>query len=241
MLITVDNLDKFWNIRPNGVLHVGAHLAEESKEYSSHGWGVVIWVEAQEKLANELRNSLNPANNIVFQSIIWDIDNEFKRFGVASNSQSSSLLEFNTHSKSYPDIKMVEYIEVQTTRLDTLLSEMSIGNFLNLDIQGAELPAIKSLGKRINEIDYIYTEVNRKEVYADCTMVQDLDEHLAANGFTRMANRWYFREGWGDSLYIRNSVRLNRNMYQKIRFEINTIGFYIKMVLRYTVNTLRIN
>ncbi len=33
-------------------------------------------------------------------------------------------------------------------------------NFLNLDIQGAELKALKSMGDYLNNVDYIYTEVN---------------------------------------------------------------------------------
>lgn len=239
MLITVKELVKFWNIRPTGVLHVGAHLAEESKDYSSHGWGPVIWVEAQEKLANELRNSLDPAANRVFQAVIWDVDNELKRFGVASNSQSSSLLEFSTHSKSYPDIRMVEYFEVQTTRLDSLLFEMPIGNFLNLDIQGAELPAIKSLGNRINEIDYIYTEVNRKEVYSDCTKVEELDRYLKDFGFSRIATRWYLKEGWGDALYVRNSVKLKSSVLAKVFSHLSALKFLIRQLIRNSSNRFR--
>jgi hypothetical protein len=106
VLISVRELEKFWNIHPNGVLHVGAHLAEESEQYSRFSWGKVIWVEAQHNLVRSLKETLNPLHNEVLEAAIWDVDGEVKQFGVASNSQSSSLLDFNTHSESYPDIKI---------------------------------------------------------------------------------------------------------------------------------------
>jgi FkbM family methyltransferase len=176
---------------------------------------------------NILKETLDPTRNSIFEAVIWDVDNELKKFGVASNSQSSSLLEFDTHSESYPDIKMVEYREIRTVRLDSLLVGETIGNFLNLDIQGAELPAIKSLGVRIQEIDFIYTEVNRKELYEKCTRVEELDIYLSDLGFLRKATRWYAREGWGDALYIRESIELNRTLFRKIQFKTGNIRFLL--------------
>ena len=41
-------------------------------------------------------------------------------------------------------------------------------NFLNLDIQGAELKALKSLQDYLHKVDYIYTEVNVDYLYVDC-------------------------------------------------------------------------
>lgn len=238
MLISVKELDKYWKIHPKGVLHVGAHLAEESSDYEAFRWGDVVWVEAQSNLANTLRKSLDSTRNSVYEAVIWETDNEIKRFGVASNSQSSSLLQFSTHSESYPDIKMVEYYEVKTRRLDTLLAKAKIGNFLNLDIQGVELNAIKSLGSRLSEIDFIYTEVNRKEVYENCTKVTELDAFLNMSGFKRKATRWYRREGWGDALYVRNEILLKRSLVDLIRIQFKNFAFYFIQFLR---NILRNN
>ena len=66
--------------------------------------------------------------------------------------------------------------------MDTLINENNIDiknyNFLNLDIQWAELMALKGFGNFINDFDYIYTEVNIDELYEKCVLLGELDEYL---------------------------------------------------------------
>jgi hypothetical protein len=108
------------------------------------------------------------------------------------------LPHFIKHYQQY-----VDEIKVLTKRIDSLIDESEMPNFLNIDIQGAELAAIQSLGALIRKVDYIFVEVNRREVYKECTKVDDLDLFLEHNGFKRVTTRWYFKQGWGDALYIR--------------------------------------
>jgi hypothetical protein len=104
-------------------------------------------------------------------------------------------------------------------------------NFINLDIQGAELPAIKGLGKLLKLVDYIFVEVNRREVYMNCTIVSDLDSFLSENGFKRVTTRWYFRQGWGDALYIRENKIQERVFAQILRSSYRSTLFYSKQLL----------
>jgi len=39
VLKSLGSFESVWNIEPKGVLHVGAHLAEESDECSRYKWG----------------------------------------------------------------------------------------------------------------------------------------------------------------------------------------------------------
>jgi len=204
--ITVSELSKYWDITPTGVLHVGAHLGEEAADYEKFGWTPAIWVEAQPNLVQKLKSKLDSSNHKVIEAAIWEEDGVPLKLHVASNSQSTSLLNFGTHADSYPDITFVSEIEVITKRLDSIIEPDEMPNFINLDIQGVELPAIKSLGKLLLSVDYIYTEVNKMEVYEGCTLVKDLDDYLLVNGFKRATTRWYLKEGWGDALYIRISA-----------------------------------
>ena len=77
-------------------------------------------------------------------------------------------------------------------------------NFLNLDIQGAELLALNSVEKYLKHIKYIYTEVNTEKVYKDCALLNEIDEFLKTHGFTRKCEAIYRQYGWGDALYIRD-------------------------------------
>lgn len=205
MYITVPELSKYWNIAPTGVLHVGAHLGEEASEYEKYGWSPVIWVEAQPSLVEILNSKLDTSKNKVIEAAVWEEDGVPLKLHVASNSQSTSLLNLGSHADSYPDITFTSEIDVVTKRLDSIIKPNEMPNFINLDIQGVELSAIKSLGSLLEVVDYIYTEVNKEEVYEGCTLVKDLDGYLLIKGFRRVATRWYLKEGWGDALYIRNS------------------------------------
>ena len=212
--MNVEELTRIWGLKPSGVLHVGAHEGEEAFDYESHGWLPVIWFEAQPQLAKNLHERLDPKIHEVINAAVWDTNGIRMKFNLASNSQSSSLLSFGTHAHDYPEVSFTDEFEVETRRLDSLLEHHFIPNFLNLDIQGAEGMAIKGLGKELDKIDAIYTEINRKEVYLDCIMVKELDAILKIAGFERVATRWILGRGWGDALYLRRSVH-RPNLVQK--------------------------
>ena len=227
MLISVKELARDWSIRPSGVVHVGAHLGEESSAYQEFGWLPVIWLEAQPQLAEKLQEHLHSPAHRVIQAAVWNVNDLALNLHVASNSQSSSLLEFGSHSADYPDVKFTKKITVKSKRLDALIYLSEMPNFINLDIQGVEMQAVQGLGNLIEKVDYIYVEVNRREVYVDCTKVWDLDEYLLHLGFKRVATRWYLKQGWGDALYIRKTKRKKRNVLQYLRSEYSRQVFYL--------------
>ena len=230
MFISVAELSQDWNVSPNGVLHIGAHLAEEAEQYEKFGWVPAIWVEAQPKLVEQLRLKLSSSRHKVIEAAIWEENDVKFKLHIASNSQSSSLLNFGSHSESYPDIKFTSEIEVSTKRLDSLINLNEMPNFINLDIQGVELPAIKSLGILVEKLDYIYVEVNRKEVYEGCTQVTDLDDYLAIKGFDRVITRWYIKQGWGDAFYVRQDLILRKTMTQLTRSKLRHSQFYLRQL-----------
>ena len=207
---------------------MGAHLGEEAADYEKFGWTPVIWVEAQPNLVQTLNSKLESSKHTVIEATIWEENGAPLKLNIASNSQSTSLLNFGTHTDTYPDVTFVTEIEVITKRLDSIIKPNKMPNFINLDIQGVELPAIKSLGKLLLSIDYIYTEVNKKEVYEGCTLVTDLDEYLLVNGFKRASTRWYLNEGWGDALYIRNSRITTKSPIQILCSFLLWAKFYIR-------------
>jgi FkbM family methyltransferase len=226
MLISVEELVRNWAIHPSGVVHVGAHLGEEANAYVGFNWVPVFWIEAQPELVKQLQERLPSQEHKVIQAAVWNVNDSVLNLHLASNSQSSSLLEFGSHSTDYPDIKFTDAIPVLTKRLDALISPKEMPNFINIDIQGVEMQAIEGLGDLIENLDYIFVEVNRREVYVNCTKVWELDEYLMRRDFKRVITRWYFKQGWGDALYIRNTKRKKRSIFQYIRSTFNQFRFY---------------
>ena len=96
---------------------------------------------------------------------------------------------------------------------------------MNIDLQGVELEALKGLGQYIHQVKWIYTEVNRKEVYIDCTNVKDLDLYLKNFGFSRVVTKWCLGKGWGDALYVRIGADGSLFLWQKWKVQ---TAWYLK-------------
>lgn len=237
VIIGVNALQKYWNINPVGVLHVGAHLGEEALDYERAKWLPVIWVEAQEKLCTQLREKLDSKFHSVVCAAIWDESGVIIEFNVSSNSQSSSLLEFGTHSANYPENFVAEKYSVKTTTLSDLKLDHSSFDFINLDIQGVELQAIRGIGDKISSVSWIYTEINKEDVYENCTKIEDLDLFLNARGYTRIATRWCLGVGWGDALYSNQKGKYS--IFQKIGQTLNFLSWYSTQLSRFPIRIIR--
>ena len=212
MLISVRDLSEVWKVNPTAVLHVGAHLAEEEPEYQAYCWGHITWIEAQPSLVAILKGKLHVATNKIIQAAAWDISGKKLQLNIASNSQSTSLLNFGTHSNSYPEITFVSQIEVDSCRLEDILPLDSTPDFVNLDIQGIELQALKGMESRLPQVKWIYSEVNLEEVYVGCTQILELDSYLTEQGFRRLYTSFAQTGTWGDALYAREDLYSTYNL-----------------------------
>ena len=138
--------------------------------------------------------------------MVSDVDDKEYDFNISNNGQSSSILEMDTHLKHHPQVKYIDSVKVKSKRIDTILrdNEISVSkyDFLNLDIQGAELMALKGMGKLIESFNYIYTEVNIGEVYRGCAKMNEIDEFLDKYDFKRVETKITEFE-WGDAFYIK--------------------------------------
>jgi len=210
VLISVEELKRRFGVFPSGILHVGAHLAEEGTEYEGAGWSPlnrIIWIESQSTLVQQLSRVLDPSKHKIINATVWSEAGLIKTFHVANNSQSSSLFALGTHEQTYPEIEIDFDLSVRTSRLDEIIEDADDISFLNMDIEGAELEALKGLGQKIHKVKWIYSEVNKWEVYKGCARIEDLDEYLEEHSFIRIATRWTNGCGWGDALWIKKSER----------------------------------
>lgn len=194
----------------NGVIHIGAHHGEEALDYSNNGVKKVLWVEANKKMMKHLYDKTCnlPIKSQYYCATLSNEDNEEVVLNITNNGQSTSILELGTHATQYPHITVQEKIKVRTKKFETLWRENSANiniddyDFINLDVQGAELKVLEGFGKLYELADFkaIYTEINFEKVYKDCCLVEELDEFLGKFGFIRTLTA--APEGsWGDALY----------------------------------------
>jgi len=201
MLIPLQQLVNKYNIIFKGILHVGAHECEELNEYEKYlSRNKILWIEAIPHKVNECKQRY--PNLLIENAIVSDVV-ENVQFKISNNGQSSSMLDFGLHSQYHPHVHYVSEFDGTTTLLKDILPKYNIQyNFLNFDIQGAELKALKGMEEYLNNVDYLYTEVNSDYVYKECALISELDEYLLKFSLHRVETKWtHFK--WGDSFYIR--------------------------------------
>jgi len=208
MLIRLDDLCIKYRLNLKGVLHIGAHECEEYDDYVNRGvtYDKQMWIEALPEKVEIIKRKFNNKINVI-SSVVSDKDNEKVLFNVTNNFQSSSILNMKTHLDEHPNVHVNKKIELTTLTVKSIYDRYKIDynkyNFLTLDIQGAELLALKGVGDEIlRNFDYIFTEVNQKELYENCALLPEIDDFLRKKGFERVEIAMT-QHGWGDAFYLR--------------------------------------
>ena len=202
MLISLHDLVKKYNIKFKGILHVGAHECEEINDYCMYiAPNMILWIEALEDKV-QLCKSRYP-NTFIENAVVSD-KVEIVKFNRSNNGQSSSILNLGLHKHFHPHVWYTNSYEVETKMLKDIIYKYNIEyNFLNLDIQGAELKALKGMEEYLPKVDYVYTEVNSDYVYENCCIITELDSYLEKFGLFRVETKWCENFRWGDAFYLR--------------------------------------
>jgi FkbM family methyltransferase len=205
MLISLDELIKKYNISFKGILHVGAHECEELQLYEKYiDRSNILWVDA---LLDKVIANKNKYENLLIEHAVVSDKVENLKFYRSNNDQSSSIFNLGLHKQFHPEVHYVNYYNVETIMLNSILPKYNINyNFINLDIQGAELKALKGMESYLEKIDYIYSEVNEDYVYEGCNLITEIDDYLNKFNFKRVETAWYGNCKWGDAFYIKNNL-----------------------------------
>jgi len=148
---------------------------------------------------------------------------------VDGNPGASSLFK---SSGNYDCIETYVQTEVVTNchRLDTVMQKYGIPkvDIIWMDIQGAELLALKSLGKYLNYVEYVYTEVTyNSEMYTGQVMFQELHDFMLNNHYI-VKNNLSMGQCWQDNVVYKNT----KNTYHKEKNEnYEKQGIYFDIVI----------
>jgi FkbM family methyltransferase len=197
-----------------GVVHVGAHQGQEVPYYFDAGISRIVLIEANPEHCAFLRRAF-PQVDVIgaavtdFEGTV-DLHVNQSRSG---NDESSSILELRELSRIVTTLRTDRTVRVAATSLDTLAASGKLNgcNFLNVDVQGAELLVLAGAKGYVQSVDAILIEVNLIETYAGCAREPEIDATLESAGFTcveRVYHELYEGEhrfpAWGESLYFRN-------------------------------------
>lgn len=95
----------------------------------------------------------------------------------------------------------VESVTLKQWALDANVNAVDI---LWMDLQGAELMALKGMGDLISTVRVVYTEVAYKEMYFGQPLFDELNGFLVVHGFC-LHSKFNTSQWFGDALYVRAS------------------------------------
>jgi FkbM family methyltransferase len=204
MLIDFRKLFPKYGIAPTGVLHVGANIGEEAPVYDELGIKGVFWIEANSQLIPQLRiNTYDKYKHKVMHALVGDVEGLEVELHISNNAgQSSSILELGTHKIAHPEVHYVGSEVMKMVRLDQHGCWGGY-DFLNIDVQGAELKVLKGMGDLLHQFKWAYLEVNWEPLYKDCALFGEIEEYMARFGFRVAEYKKCGSTGWGDCLFVR--------------------------------------
>jgi len=207
MLIPLKELIDKYGISPQTILHIGACSGEERNDYRDNGIKNVVWIEAIPEIFQMLKDNIQgyPGHSAI-NACIYDQDGVELTFHISDNIQSSSILELGTHAIVHPDVHYVRELKLMSSRADSLISPAP--DMLNLDIQGAELFALKGM-KWLCDVKYVYSEVNEQHLYKGCALIGEMDDYLDEFGFAGLAVKGQGDTEGGDAIWIRRDLICN--------------------------------
>lgn len=125
------------------------------------------------------------------------------------NPGASSLFKA---SGKYPIEKYVQKeIEVEAIKLKSFFEENNIHkvDLLWVDIQGAELEALKGLGEKITNVKIMHIEVNFFEIYMNQPLFNEIKKYLNKKGFLLLGFN-AINDYFGDAIFINKKILKNK-------------------------------
>lgn len=114
--------------------------------------------------------------------------------GASSMFKSNGLYPYETYIQ--------DEVTTNCHRLDTIMKKYDIPkvDIIWMDLQGAELLALKSLDNYLASVTFVYTEVSHKEIYTGQVMFQELNDFMLSRGFA-IASQVRYHDWQEDVIY----------------------------------------
>lgn len=189
-------------------IHVGAHQGQELDFYERIGFKEMLWVEASPDQFAILQGHLATSTrlkNVAVNAFASESDGEVAKLRQFNNDGASSSVFAATLllKETWPGLDETGRIEeVTTATLDRIAAETGFlaADFLNLDVQGAELLVLKGATSILGNVRAIITEVSTKPYYDGGVLWPELRDFLRSHGFKEKHND---PRPHGDMLFLR--------------------------------------
>ena len=209
---------RHFGITSTGIVHIGAHLAEEAELYNELGFEPVLWVEALPDIAEKAsRRIVNfPKQKVICSTLSSESGKVLTFYRAGNEGSSSSLLAPHLIMAAHPEVRVSNETRVITQTMDEILSDFHQYKFLCMDVQGAELEVLKGGPEALKRFDFVMSEVSIRQLYKGAPKFNEITNFLLRNGYLLIASNINQTTGWGDALYISQTRFVDLSSEQRI-------------------------
>lgn len=185
----------------SGIIDIGAHTGTAMGEYLKLEIPNIVLIEPNINAFNKLQEYHGRAK--LFNLAMLDYQGNQEMYVSPNNEGAAdSLLRPKLITSLKPEIKFNGKGSVKVSSLDRLRLDIGMYNMICIDVNGTELVALNGGVEFLLTIDYIYANVNFKEMYESCVLVGALDAFLAKFQFQRIITDTS-SVGSGMALYVK--------------------------------------
>jgi FkbM family methyltransferase len=169
-----------------GVIHVGANEGQERYIYASYDIPV-LWIEPINHIYQNLLQNIAQFPRQRALPYLIGAETGFVRLHLASNNgESSSIFPLGLHRHAFPEIRYENDMWVYSRTLDSL--DIQGHDVLVLDVQGAELLALKGAPETLQRMRWVQVEAYENALYEGGACLADIQQFMEAAGFREAEN-----------------------------------------------------
>lgn len=199
------------------ILEIGSHHGKDAVLLQKHYNCPVFAFEASPINVQEIKKNIADHPNVfLIEKAVWNETKPISFFHCNNHPGSSACYQFDYPALAKREKRplkeaLIKYklqeFKVEATRLDDWLLENEIDgiDLICMDLQGAELPALESLGKYLPTVKYVITEVEYQEIYKGEALFPAINDFMKKHGYT-----CYFQLNkkhlFNDVLFVRNDL-----------------------------------
>jgi len=201
---------------PRGILQIGASYAQELKDFLERGVRCGVLVEPLPEPYGHIAALCKQLPGFVaFNALCTDTAGEKHTFHVASNGgQSGSIMKPTGHLKMFDFVKFDNTVELVSTTADDIMAFLAAKGHgavtqgldtLYMDVQGAEFKVLLGAPRTLKQMNYIFMEIIRGDLYAGAVPLASYIALLDAQGFT-LNNINFNPQHHADAVFVRKSL-----------------------------------
>ncbi len=206
LVMMYQRLFRKFRIQPRGVIHLGGNIGQEALAYLMLGYEKVVFVEPEPSVFQQLQTHVNFVDQLAqvidnfvdeprrrwgqaIQAAAGDQEGTAKLFVQPDHSQANSILKPIPGSMSDILKPHAQEISVPMRTVDFLINNLEDGwqpsdfNILYVNVEGAELLALKGAVATLKGIDFAFVEVNLKQHYEGDPTADELERFMQSQGF----------------------------------------------------------